>query len=125
MRKAYAKSVAVFGLLIFPGVAHANVNDYMLYVSWIVVFAFVMGLVAVSISATKVWRPCGVFLVSAGICTLVTWIALALSWQHLPILDRLFSTLLFALYVAPIPFLIPYAAASIWRSLTKSNDRNK
>jgi hypothetical protein len=125
MRSAHGMTVAILGALMFPFTAHASTHDgAYVYVFGVGVFAFIMGIAAATKNVTNEWRRTGIFFASAGICALVTWVGLMLSWAD----DRPFAwdllgdTLVFTFLFAPIPFIAAFAFFSIVRYFTKRDD---
>ena len=119
-------TVACCSALLLPLNAHASsLGAGVGYVLGVGFFAFIMGIAAATRDVTNEWRRTGFFFAHAGICVLVSWVALILAWANdRPFMHLLGDTLLVTIVTAPIPFVISFTLFSILLYLTQSKAKD-
>ena len=118
-------TVASVGALPLPLSAHANsVGAGFGYALGVGFFAFIMGIAAATRDVTNEWRRTGLFFAHAGICALVSWVALMLTWpSDRPFMHLLGDTFLVTVISAPIPFVISFTLLQLIGYFTDSGDQ--
>lgn len=123
--KSAGTTAILYGALLFPNVAHASTKDGALaYAIGVGFFALIMGIAAATREVTRNWSRTGIFFASAGICVLVSWIFLMMSWENgNPFASLLLDALLFAALVVPLPFLASFTLFMVIGLFTDSKER--
>lgn len=125
LSKSAGTTAILYGALLFPNIAHASTKDGALaYAIGVGFFALIMGIAAATRDVTKNWSRTGIFFASAGICVIVSWMFLMMSWENgSPFATLLLDALLFAALVVPVPFLASFTLFMVIGLFTDRKDQ--
>ena len=121
---SHGMMVASLGAMLLPLNAHASsVGAGFGYALGVGFFAFIMGIAAATRNVTNEWRRTRIFFAHAGICVLVSWVALILiRADDKPFMQQLGDALLVIVISAPIPFVISFTLLQLIGYFTDSDD---